>query len=75
MNMCLLQVAMCGKYRSSHFQSDGESKKFEDWGGGGVKYFRTGRRYRFGGGVLLLGEGQYPITCHENVFLEISQNS
>ena len=33
-NMCLLEVAMCEKCRSSHFQSEGE---FEDWGG--VKKF------------------------------------
>ena len=33
MNMCLLEVAMCEKCRSSHFQSEGVSKKFEYWGG------------------------------------------
>ena len=33
MNMCLLEVAMCEKCRSSHFQSEREgSKKFQDWG-------------------------------------------
>ena len=70
MNMRLLQVAMCEKYRSSHFQSDGESKKFEDWGG--VKYFRTGRSYRFGGGgVLQLGEGQYPMKRCSQKFRKI----
>ena len=32
MNMCLLEVAMCEKCRSSHFQSEGEgSKIFQDW--------------------------------------------
>ena len=32
MEMCLLEVAMCEKCRSSHFQSEGEgSKKFEAW--------------------------------------------
>ena len=47
------------------------SKKFEDWGGGRLKKFRTGGGYRFRGGgrgrVFLLGGkigGQYPITCH-----------
>ena len=34
MNMCLLEVAMCEKCKSSHFQSEVGSKKFEDWGGG-----------------------------------------
>ena len=45
-NMCLLEVAMFEKCRSSHFQSEGESKKFEGgvtnffWGEGG--YFCWG---------------------------------
>ena len=39
-NMCFLEVAMFEKCRSSHFQSEGESKKFEggyqfSFGGGG----------------------------------------
>ena len=55
MNMCLLEVAMCEKCRSSHFQSGG-SKKFEDWGG--VKNFKTATGGDLGGGV------QYPNTCH-----------
>ena len=42
MNMCLLEVAMCAKCRSSHFQSEGGSKKFEDLGG--LKNFWTGGR-------------------------------
>ena len=50
MNMRLLQVAMCEKYRSSHFQSDGESKKFEDWGGG--KIFQDWEELPIWGGVL-----------------------
>ena len=36
--ICLLEVAMCEKWRSSHFQLEGGSKKFEGcggWGGGG----------------------------------------
>ena len=44
----------------------GKSKTFKDWGGGrgrGVKNFRT-RAVRDLGGLILLGEGQYPITCH-----------
>ena len=48
MNICLLEVAMCEKCRSSHFQSDRGSKKFEDWGGG-----------TFAG-----GRGQYLVTGH-----------
>ena len=39
MNICLLEVAMCEKCKSSHFQSEMGSKKFEDWGGG---YSQTG---------------------------------
>ena len=39
-NMCLLEAAMCENSRSSHFQSEWGSKKFEDWGG--LKTFRTG---------------------------------
>ena len=53
MNMCLLEVAMCEKCRSSHFQSEGE---FEDWGG--VKKFWDW------GGITFAGGGQYHITCH-----------
>ena len=34
MNMCLLEVAMCERCRSSHFQVEA--------GGGGVKSLRTG---------------------------------
>ena len=63
MNMCLLELAMCEKWRSNHFESEGGvgSKKFEDWG---VKDFRIGG-YQFGEGLLLIGGGQYPITCHD----------
>ena len=49
MNMCLLEVAICEKCRSRHFQSEGGgggSKKFEDWGGGN---FRTGGVTDLGG--------------------------
>ena len=31
MNMCFLEVAMCEKCRSTHFQSEGGVKSFEDW--------------------------------------------
>ena len=57
-NMCLLEVAMSEKCRSSHFQSEGGVKCLRT--GGGLKTFRTR-------GLLLLGRGggQYPITCHE----------
>ena len=42
MNMCLLEVAICEKYRSSHFQSQTQGGvKFEDWEGR-LKKFRTG---------------------------------
>ena len=36
MNMYLLEVSMSEKCRSTHFQSEGGSKKFEHWGWGGV---------------------------------------
>ena len=41
MNMCLLEVAVCEKCRSSDFQLEGESKKFEycRGGGGGFENF------------------------------------
>ena len=56
MNMCLLKVAMCEKCRSSHFQSESESKTFEDWEG-------RGRLKKLGlGGVTDLGRGLTPIT-------------
>ena len=45
--MCLLEVAMCEKCRSSHFQPEG-----------GVKISRTGgwlKDFRTGGGVTDLG--------------------
>ena len=71
MNLWLLEVAMCGKCRSSHFQSEEGSKKLKNWvvgGGGGEKNFRTGgevyRLFFFRGGGLLLGGGLYTITCH-----------
>ena len=44
MNMCLLEVAICEKCRSSHFQSEG-----------GVKSLRTG----VGQKMLGLEEGRY----------------
>ena len=54
MNMCLLEVAMCEKCRSSHFQSEGGVKSLSTWGS--VKYFRT----RGGGGVTDLGGLTFP---------------
>ena len=69
MSMCLLEVAMCGKCRSSHFQSEGgESKKFEDRGG--LKNFRTGGVTDLGGGYFCWEGVQYPITCHAAVLRE-----
>ena len=52
MNMCLLEVAMCEKCRSSHFQS-----------ARGVKSLRTGGRLSIG--EVFCWGGEYPITCHE----------
>ena len=69
MNMCLLEIAMCEKCRSSNFQlEEEESKKFEYCReeGGGLKIFRTEAAlpiffFFWGGGVLLLGN-QYTIN-------------
>ena len=57
MNMCLLEVAMCEKCKSSHFQSEVGSKKFEDWGGG---IFSDWGGYRFRG-VTFAGEVSTPL--------------
>ena len=59
MNMCLLEVAISEKCRSSHFQSEGVVKSLRTEGGvggGGDKILGLE-------GLLLLG-GLYPITCH-----------
>ena len=50
MNMCLLEVAMCGKCRSSHFQSEVGVKRLRT-GGEGVIKFRTGGVTFEGGSV------------------------
>ena len=55
MNMCLLEVAMCEKCRSSHFQLEGGVKSLRT--GEGLKNFRT--RW-----VTFAGSGQCRITCH-----------
>ena len=44
--MCVLEVAMCEKCRSSHFQSEGEIKSLRT---GGLKNFRAGRVTNLGG--------------------------
>ena len=51
--MYLLEVAICEKCRSSHFQSEGGGKSLSTWGS--VKYFRTR-----GGGVTDLGGLTFP---------------
>ena len=48
MNICLLEVAMCEKCRSSHFQSEGEIKSLRT--GRELKNFRTGGGYRLRSG-------------------------
>ena len=69
--MYLLVVAMCEKWRSSHFQSEG---------GEGVKKLRTGwsefKHLRPGGGGELpiwggyfCWGGRYPITCIWNEYI------
>ena len=62
--MCLLEVAMCEKCRSSDFQlEEGRVKHLSTAGrrDGGLKNFRTGGGLSIWGGVLLLGD-QYTIT-------------
>ena len=53
MNMCLLEVAMCEKCRSSHFQLERGVKKFENsyGGGGGKKILELG--VTFAGGSVV----------------------
>ena len=76
-NMCLFEVVMCEKCRSSSFQSEGGSKKFEDWRRG-IKNFRTG------GGLLLLAAVSTPlhtmthnrfyvILCRAKYFVELKK--
>ena len=60
MDVCLLEVAMCEKCRSSHFQSEWAVQDFRA-GGRGFKNFRIGGGYQFGRGVLLLGGGSTPL--------------
>ena len=60
MNMCLLELDMCEKFRSSHFEYEGGgvgSKKFEDWG---VKDFRTRGLPIWGGATFDWGGGAVP---------------
>ena len=60
MDMFFLEVAMCEKCRSSHFQLEGGVKSW-----GGLKNLGTGGITNLGGVLLSLGGGQYPITCHD----------
>ena len=70
MNMCLLEVAMCEKCKSSHFQSEVGSKKFEDWGGGDI--------LGLGGGVTDLGgvtfAGEVSTPLHAMLVQNISKD-
>ena len=76
-NICLFQVVMCEKCKSSNFQSEGGSKQFEDWRRG-IKNFRTG------GGLLLLAAVSTPlhtmthnrfyvILCRAKYFVELKK--
>ena len=58
--MYLLEVAMCEKCRSSHFQSEGGVKSLRTWG---VKKFQDWGVIDLQG-VTFAGRGQYPITSH-----------
>ena len=60
MNMCLLEVSMCEKCKSSYFQSEGGSKRFEECDG--WKKFRTGGEgYQFGLGITFAGGVSTPL--------------
>ena len=47
------------KMQKQPFPSKRESKKFEDWGGGEGKNFRTGGGGNFAGGSILLHVRKY----------------
>ena len=67
MNMCLLEVAMCKKCRSSDFQlEEGESKKFEYYReeGGVLKNFRTGGGLLIWGGTFIGGSVHHYMKCN-----------
>ena len=51
MDMCLLEVAMCQKCRSRHFQSEGELKSLRTEVGGVKKKLRLGAGGGGGGSV------------------------
>ena len=61
---------MCGKCRSSHFQSEEGSKKLKNWvvggGGAGKKILGRGGGFTdfFFRGSTFTGGGLYTITCH-----------
>ena len=56
------------------FLVGGESKKFDDWeGGGGVKNFRTGGGYRFGG-VTFAGEGGGRVSTPLHAMRQLLKN-
>ena len=63
MDVCLLEVAMCEKCRSSHFQSEWAVQDFRA-GGRGLKNFRIGGGLPIWEGGTFARGGQYPITCH-----------
>ena len=63
MDMCLLEVAMCEKFRSSHFQWEGGVQSLGT-GGRGLKNFRTGEGYQFGGTFSGGGLVPHDMTCY-----------
>ena len=73
MNMCLLELNMCEKFRSSHFE-------YEGGGGWVVKSLRTGGLkilglggYQFGEGLLLIGGGG-STPLHAMIFFQTSHS-
>ena len=64
MDMCLLEVAMCEKFRSSHFQWEGGVQSLGT-GGRSLKNFRSGEGYQFGGTFSGGGGGGVSTSWHD----------
>ena len=74
MNLCLLEVAMCKKCRSSHFHLEAGIKSFEDWGEGN---FRTGGISDLKGSTFAVGRSvahYMPCTSKPWITTEIADS-
>ena len=63
MKLCLLEVAMCEKCRSSHFQWEGGVKGLRTGARRGVKNFRTGGLSIWGGTFPGAGSVPHYMPC------------